>query len=62
VFKNIKHIYNEVLQEMGFIKSWYNAIKSQKVRNINKQLPSDVTMVIIRTYIKDLSSFYTIIN
>ncbi len=38
-----KRIYNEISQEIGFICPEYKTIKSQISRNINKQLPPDVT-------------------
>ena len=38
-----KRIFNKVSQEMGFICPEYDTIKSQITRNINKQLPSDIT-------------------
>jgi len=38
-----KLIFNEVSQEMRFICLEYDAIKSQIIRNINKQLPPDVS-------------------
>ena len=38
----LKHIYNEVSQEIGFICPEYNSIRSQIIRKINKQLPPDV--------------------
>jgi len=37
-----KHIFNAVSQEMGLICPEYSAIRSQIIRNINKQFPSNI--------------------
>ncbi|KAL6623829.1 hypothetical protein U3516DRAFT_795393 [Neocallimastix sp. 'constans'] len=87
----IKPLYNKISKEMGLICPEYNSIKSQISRNLNKKLPSNVTIFaeiptklfreynddifvdgtffiaprfsyqifIIRTYAKELNSFYT---
>jgi len=39
----IKPLYNKNSKEMGFICPEYNSIKSQISRNLNKNLPSNVT-------------------
>jgi len=40
--KNLKHIFNEISQEMGFICPEYKTIESKITRDINKQLPPNV--------------------
>ncbi|KAL6599757.1 hypothetical protein U3516DRAFT_802829 [Neocallimastix sp. 'constans'] len=37
-----KHIFNAVSQEMGLICPEYNTIRSQIIRNINKQFPPNI--------------------
>ncbi|ORY16843.1 hypothetical protein LY90DRAFT_517677 [Neocallimastix californiae] len=37
-----KHIFNAVSQEMGFICPEYSTIRSQIIRNINKQFPPNI--------------------
>jgi len=39
----IKLLYNKISKEMRFICPEYNSIKSQISRNLNKELPSNVT-------------------
>jgi len=39
----IKLLYNKISKEMGLICPEYNSIKSQISRNLNKELPSNVT-------------------
>ncbi|KAL6624888.1 hypothetical protein U3516DRAFT_743140 [Neocallimastix sp. 'constans'] len=61
IFHYFKQIHNT--REILKYENLHNRLEKEfdasdeirKIRNINKQLPSDVTMVIIRTYIKDLS-------
>ncbi|KAG4105838.1 hypothetical protein H8356DRAFT_1418035 [Neocallimastix lanati (nom. inval.)] len=40
----IKPLYNKISKEMGLICPEYNSIKSQISRNLNKKLPSNVTI------------------
>jgi len=51
----LKHLYNEISQEMGFICPEYITIKSQISRYIKKQLPPDIVTF---NEIPDESEYY----
>ncbi|KAG4103285.1 hypothetical protein H8356DRAFT_1420239 [Neocallimastix lanati (nom. inval.)] len=55
----IKPLYNKISNEMRFIFSEYNSIKSQISRNLNKNFHPIYQIFITRTYTKELDSFYT---
>ncbi|KAL6589442.1 hypothetical protein U3516DRAFT_772111 [Neocallimastix sp. 'constans'] len=65
--KNLKHIFNEISQEMGFICPEYKTIESKITRDINKQLPpnSHFQVKIFMKYNEDIfvdGTFYIFNN
>ncbi|KAG4102671.1 hypothetical protein H8356DRAFT_1420950 [Neocallimastix lanati (nom. inval.)] len=61
-----KHIFNAVSKEMGLICPEYSTIRSQIIRNINKQFPPNIKtpkfsyrLFITRTYVGEFNMFYT---
>ncbi|KAG4101660.1 hypothetical protein H8356DRAFT_1331931 [Neocallimastix lanati (nom. inval.)] len=64
-----KHIFNAISQEMGLICPEYSTIRSQIIRNINKQFPPNIKtpkfsyqLFITRTYVGEFNMSNTLIT